>query len=195
MGTSTPWGPAQDSTPYGRGIVFYGTAGHGGFHVSPTLNALMPEALRLPSGWYEEDCEYARVILAFPERFDPERVKAARESLRTWAPEDFEKLTGKVVMPGESYVRDEDIFRAENKERMITLAASGSGAGRSMATPGGPVPEGMVEVFAGRGGRLESGRYPAETAYYLVPEAEYDNPARGSFVIDEGRHALVRGGR
>lgn len=193
MGTSTPWGTSDYSKPYGRGVVFYGTPGHGGFHVSPTLNARMPEALRLRSGWYEEDVEWARVALAFPERFTAEEVEHARQALRSYAPEDFERFTGEIVMPGESYARDEVIFSMENRARMVTLAAIGSGKGYSMAVNGGDVPEGFVEVFAGRGGRRASGMYPTETAYYLVPEAEYRNRDL-SFVIDEARHQLIKRG-
>src|ERR1035438_5453954 len=66
VSTSTPWGPSQQSKSYGPGIVSYSCAGHGGFHVSPTLNAAMPDYLRYPEGWYEEDCAWALVALAFP---------------------------------------------------------------------------------------------------------------------------------
>lgn len=65
----TPWGKSQYSKQYVRGIVFYGTPGHGGFRVSKTKQAKMPEALRLDNGkncgWYEEDCDYALVVMAF----------------------------------------------------------------------------------------------------------------------------------
>ena len=141
----------------------------------------MPEALRLPSGWYEEDCDWARVALAFPERFTPEDVAQAQQTLRSYAPEDFEHFTGQVVSPGESYARDEAIFAMETRTKMVTMAAIGSGNGYSMATKGADVPEGFVEVFAGRGGRTPGGEFPAETAYYLVPEAEYDTRCR--FVV------------
>lgn len=188
MGRSTPWGVSDSKQEYGPGVAFYGTPSHGGFHVAPTLNAKMPDALRLPSGWYEEDVEYVRVVLAFPDRFPKIDKTDALTTLRSYAPEDFERFTGEVVLPGESYARDAVIFRAENKTRMVSLAAAGSGPGRSMMDAGGDVPEGFVEVFAGRGGRLKSGGFPAETAYYLIPEAEYRTRAEHGFVVDEQRH-------
>jgi len=96
-------------------------------------------------------------------------------------------------MPGESYARDEVIFREQNKTRMVTLAVAGSGPGRSLRRSRGDVPDGFVEVFAGRGGRTASGQFPADVAYYLVPEAEYQE-RNNSFVIDEARHQLLQQG-
>jgi hypothetical protein len=82
MPTSTPWGIAQTSTAYGRGVIEYKTARHGGFHVSPALNRTMPDHLRIEDGWYEEDADWARVALAFPDRFNAHDLEAARRSLR-----------------------------------------------------------------------------------------------------------------
>lgn len=195
MATRTPWGTADSKQEYGPGVTFYGTPSHGGFRVAPKLNAKMPEYLRDESGWYEEDCAWANVAVAFPERFKPAEIEAALGTLKGWEPEAYEKLTGLVLMPGESRARDEVIFTAENRHHMVTLAAAGSGPGRSLASRTGDVPEGFVEVFAGRGGRLDNGMYPAETAYYLVPEAEYGaRRGVGWFVVDEARHKLVKRG-
>ncbi len=54
---STPWGPSQCATRYAEGIVCHDTASHGGFHLDGERNAALHPALRLPEGWYEEDCE------------------------------------------------------------------------------------------------------------------------------------------
>ena len=35
---NTPWGKADSKEVVTRGIIFYGTPGHGGFHVSKKLN-------------------------------------------------------------------------------------------------------------------------------------------------------------
>lgn len=84
----TPWGAADFATEYAPGLVLYSTPGHGGFHVSPYRLALMPEPYRSHSpfcreaGWYEEDCDWAVVALAFPQFFTETELEAAR---RMWS--------------------------------------------------------------------------------------------------------------
>src|SRR3990172_8281799 len=69
MATSTPWGTAQQSHQLAPGIMQYYTAGHGGIHLSQgRLKGLPPEFLGWDGkngqgGWYEEDCEAAKVLL------------------------------------------------------------------------------------------------------------------------------------
>lgn len=71
----TPWGRAQYSCEYGPGLKFFSTSSHGGFCVSPDLMRRMPDHLRKidpfcgSPGWYEEDCDWALVCLAFPQFF------------------------------------------------------------------------------------------------------------------------------
>lgn len=66
---NTPWGKSQSKQKVVRGINFYSTAGHGGYKVSKKLNASIPDCLRNEDGWYEEDCEYLKVIISFPQYF------------------------------------------------------------------------------------------------------------------------------
>lgn len=80
----TPWGPAQDVTDIGAGILRVDTASHGGYYVPPTLNALIPASWRAASfngrgmdGWYEEDCDWSMVALAFPTTFPDDAAGAA----------------------------------------------------------------------------------------------------------------------
>ena len=105
MGTTTPWGTAQHSKRYARGIVFYSTAGHGGLHVSPGRNMQVPEALRIADGWYEEDCDCALVIVAFPQFFPAEEYAAAIQSVRDWHPDRYEKHFGVELRADESYMK------------------------------------------------------------------------------------------
>ena len=84
IGTSTPWGRAQGSKRLAYGIVLYYTAGHGGIHVSPTVLATMPAHLRNADGWYEEDCEVAKVVLAFPALFTEEQRASAQRTYDTY---------------------------------------------------------------------------------------------------------------
>lgn len=83
MATSTPWGPAQSSKKFAKGIVFYSTAGHGGFHLTKSRQAEMKEKFPwfTPWGgnheWFEEDCDANVVIMAWPWFFKDESLACA----------------------------------------------------------------------------------------------------------------------
>ena len=89
---TTPWGPAQDAKQIAPGIVFYSTAGHGGFYLDSERNDLVHDEFKTHitfadlrrQGWYEEDCDAAIVIFTFPEFFTPDEYLRAVESLRNW---------------------------------------------------------------------------------------------------------------
>ena len=78
---NTPWGVADDVTTLAPGICFVSTPSHGGFWLSPERRAEMPEPYRsiktfAGGNWYEEDCDCALVILAFPDVFPKEQDTA-----------------------------------------------------------------------------------------------------------------------
>ena len=78
----TPWGDPQSSLELAEGIIFYSTARHGGIHLDRTRRNAMPPALRAletfaGGPWYEEDCDWAIVALAFPDAFKPADVGCA----------------------------------------------------------------------------------------------------------------------
>ena len=114
MSTSTPWGCADHVEKYRRGIIWYSTPSHGGFHLCKTLNERVPPYMREPSGWYEEDCDWAIVATVFPDAFleheGPEKgtksIEAAKRTLQNWHPDLFEKWYGTTLAAGESYIRD-----------------------------------------------------------------------------------------
>ena len=56
----------------------------GGFKVSKERLAAMPTALVNPSGWYEEDCEFSKVVLAFPECFEHDEWHIAAQDFKYW---------------------------------------------------------------------------------------------------------------
>lgn len=87
--TWTRWGEAQAAQRYGRGIVCYQTAGHGGFHLSAGRNALVHEAWRDEEGWYEEDCDWAIVAVTFPQFFHQEVVEEAHRCAQRWHAEEY----------------------------------------------------------------------------------------------------------
>lgn len=112
MGTRTPWGTSQDEKKYARGIMWYSTAGHGGFHLSPSVNSQVPEILRIEDGWYEEDCDWALVAIAFPELFIKDYANAI-STMKNWHPDRYEKHFGVELRPDESYVRQRQTRKEE----------------------------------------------------------------------------------
>jgi hypothetical protein len=79
----TPWGISDYYKEYGPGIIFYGTPSHGGFWLSQSRLLEMPEEIRVVKlthdfkTWFEEDCDWSLVALAFPEYFDPRSCQCA----------------------------------------------------------------------------------------------------------------------
>lgn len=84
----TPWGPAQTAHRYGPGVVFYSTAGHGGFLLDTERLAAIPRQLRAltngeqgNAGWFEEDEDWSLVALAHPDLFDAPDIQRAADLL------------------------------------------------------------------------------------------------------------------
>lgn len=101
---NTPWGASDSHKEYAPGIVFYTTPGHGGFHLSPQRLAEMPEGLRsfqpwAGEGWYEEDCDWAIVVSAFPDHFVQKTRDAAAQTLKSSA--DYFAKNGAVLPTAE----------------------------------------------------------------------------------------------
>ncbi|MDH7975590.1 hypothetical protein QH494_25685 [Sphingomonas sp. AR_OL41] len=172
MRVSTPWGMSQHSEAYGEGVLCHSTASHGGFHLDGERNALVHPLLRNPGGWYEEDCEWAKVALALPALFTDRERRAAAKSLCDFEPDAWEAIHGVVLEPGGSRVKDERRFRLENANRWVVISAI-----RSTTHPG------QVECTASLGGD----RRARTTRRFLVSCCEY-RAAMFGFVIDEDRH-------
>ena len=102
---STPWGMAQSTTIYGPGIRKHATASHGGFELDHDRNRHVHEALRT-GGWYEEDCAWAAVAVAFPELFTTYERRQAERTIRHSMPEAWEAIHGRPLQVGESDERD-----------------------------------------------------------------------------------------
>lgn len=176
MATSTPWGKSQHSKVITRGIVQYMTASHGGLHVSAGLNALVPDYMRNPDGWYEEDCEWAKPIVALYGRvknIPEETYKAAVATLKGWHWEAFERFFATVIPAGESYTKDEAAFKLQNRNNFVVTAAFGDWAEN--------VPPGMVGVIAKRAS-------DNATVQVLLSKEEYSQRGIHGFVIDLNVH-------
>lgn len=87
----TPWGTPisvewmTDATGKKIAVAFVNTASHGGYYVAPELLSRVPEAWRNITwngngkrGFFEEDCDWSLVALAFPELFIPQELAIAR---------------------------------------------------------------------------------------------------------------------
>jgi len=175
MATVTPWGPSQSKVKFTQGINFYTTASHGGFILSPTKNALIPDYARIESGAYEEDSDFAIVVTFFPEFFDDTQRDSASASLKTWHPDIYEKFYHTTLLPGHSYVKDKRDFDrdAEVNNRFIVASAVNDGHEN--------VPSGYVGVTA-------RARRTGFVATFLVPADEYAARSPFGFVIDVDRH-------
>lgn len=95
-GTCTPWGRAQQGISYGYGVMLYSTAGHGGFHVSKTVEEAMAPNLRLYGGWYEEDVEWSILPIALPHLFTRFEVRLARETMHHFMPKKYIEIFGDI---------------------------------------------------------------------------------------------------
>lgn len=83
-GSHTPWGQAQTINVIAPGITHVTTASHGGIHLSPERMAQMPAEYQdtwAGGPWFEEDCDWAKVAVTFPEHFEAKTVEAARRSI------------------------------------------------------------------------------------------------------------------
>ena len=176
--TYTPWGRADHEHVYAEGIVFYGTPSHGGFKLDRERNAKVHPALREGGGWYEEDCAWAKVAYTFPDVFPETERDSAVRTLKEWYPNEYEIVTGTILAPGESHVKDERCFLMEHAGDWVVIAAIISSQ-----------PQGMVECVATLGGARDG----SKERRYLVPDGEYQQRGPFGFVIDEDRLAPYTG--
>lgn len=177
----TPWGAADFIHVIADGITMYSTPSHGGIGISQSRLMEMPEALR-DGLWYEEDCAMAKVIVGLSRHFSDEQYAQAKASLKTWYPEAYEAFFQEVIPEGESYIKDQRIFKERHKDDWVGISALG-------------VSEGMVRVTATKGGERggpENGFNHPEEREFAVPEKEYKTRSRHGFVVDPERHQDFR---
>jgi hypothetical protein len=191
--TNSPWGQVDHTEEFAPGIWRVSTPGHGGFKLSPQRQRMMPDYMKRPGAWYEEDCEWSLVAVVFRDEFDKLRpwqieqkvtetdYQHALKTARGWYPDEFERFFGVTLAPGESHVKDERNFLKEHANDFIVVAAWGAWAKF--------VPASMVGVCARRGGR---GNPRGEEKWFLIPDAEYEKRHCGlHFLIDESRHQEI----
>ena len=96
----TPWGRADSNLRVADGIYYVTTPSHGGYHLTAARVEQLPAAVRdmgeadgRGGRWFEEDCEWAAVCIAFPERFSPEAHSIAHRSMQEYHPQRYARLT------------------------------------------------------------------------------------------------------
>ena len=135
VGTATPWGPAEEVAVVAPGISRVGTAEHGGWRLSPERNAAVPDDLREESGWYELDSAWAKAAIAFPDepgviginermrgiddRADADGITHVERVVRDYHPHEYERFTGRRVLPGQSTVGDREFTDREKLEHRM----------------------------------------------------------------------------
>lgn len=87
----TPWGESDSITILAPGVYRVTTPSHGGFKVDSPLLDKIPVLWRRASfnkqglnGWFEEDCDWCMVALAFPKLFPPEALVEAQATFNYW---------------------------------------------------------------------------------------------------------------
>ncbi|HEY3253806.1 MAG TPA: hypothetical protein VGJ91_07655 [Polyangiaceae bacterium] len=178
IGARTPWGKADHVKEVVPGIWQVSTPGHGGYKLDREHNAKVHAAWRNAGGWYEEDCEWARVVLTFPELFAENDREQAHSTAKQYTPDEYTAVIGRPVTPAESRKLRERAFTATMADRYVATTAWGDWH------PG--VPKGFVGVYAVLGGSDLDGYRPRGTGkHYLVSVSRYEQRAEFGLVIDE----------
>lgn len=171
-GASTLWGRAQVSRQFADGIILHSTASHGGFHLAEKANPTIHPLFRNDDGFYEEDCEWAKVAHAFPQVFTAYERRLADRTLRDYYPDAYERVTGVTLNGGQSHIRDRQEFEKRHRNDWVVIAPLNSDH-----------KPGFVECIATLGGiRGETGE-----RRFLVPRSDY-TIGRHGFVIDPAKH-------
>lgn len=82
---NTPWGVSQAAREIAPGLVKHTTASHGGYELSPQrwerFQSIFPAFVPYAGArWFEEDEDWAAVVLAFPAYFGAHTLRAAVQS-------------------------------------------------------------------------------------------------------------------
>ncbi len=185
------WGSIIMAEEFLPGLWVVTTASHGGIMLSAPRQAAMPEALRLGTANYEEDCDWALPVLAFRDEFEaarPDRaswLQLAFDTVRCWHPDRYEAFTGDAVPENASRVlRQRAAYLAVIGKYCVT-AAWGDWADW--------VPKGKTGVVACKVlsvDHLGNATYGEERRYALVDKQTYSERDE-VFCLDDHEHKLI----
>ena len=167
VGADTPWGPAEEVAVVAPGITRVCSTEHGGWRLSRARNAAVPDDLREESGWYELDCAWAKAAIAFPDepgvieinermrgiddRADADGITHVERVVRDHYPHEYERFTGRRVLPGQSMVRDREFTDREKLEHRMNyrpVTDDDRQLARHMYEQMGPVVAGNMDAKA-----------------------------------------------
>lgn len=173
----TLWGAPQHAAQLLPGIWKVHTASHGGMILSDERQAAMPAALKLDGTSYEEDVDWALVVLAFAAEFAqlPGKgfdllVENARASVKAWHPDRYAAHTGEAVAAFDSPVLRRRQALTDMIGQYVVVSASGDWADW--------VPQGQVGVVARRVARVDAlghAAYEGDPIHGLVDKDAYDS--------------------
>src|SRR3546814_11786494 len=86
----------------------------------------MPAVLRVAGGWYEEDCEWAKVAIGLPDLFTDYARRHADRTLRAYYPECWEAVHRRALEPGDSFAHDRRPFRDAHATDWVVVSAINS---------------------------------------------------------------------
>lgn len=172
--TTSLWGAIQQADQIAPGIWSVMTASHGGIMLSDQRQAAMPEALKIDSGSYEEDCDWSLAVLAFESELTSAKtcsasfLQLARDTARCWHPDRYAAHTGEEVPTNDSPVLRIRKAYLNAIGQFCVTAAWGDWADW--------VPEGKTGVIARKVANVDHlGRaeYDDDEVYALVDKIEY----------------------
>lgn len=193
-GKQSPWGKIQTVRKVADGIWWVSTPGHGGVKLNRTRNAQVPKYMRMPGGWYEEDCEWAIPAIVFKSEFEtyenylyemhkdngyPKQnvYEMAIRSLKDWNPESYERYFNVKLQEGESYKHDKEIFHERHKNDYVVVSAITN-----------KVNESMVDCTATLGAQRHVG---TPVKHFLIPSEEYNKRSPFGYVVDTEKYTEV----
>lgn len=169
------WGDIQCVEKLANGIWTVSTASHGGIKLDRQHNARVPKHMRMPGGWYEEDCAWSIPFVLFRNKLQHlsnyDYIEA-RKCFRMWFPDQYEKWSGNTILPGVSYIKDQRVFREEHAQDWIVISAVNAD-------------NNTISVTATLGGNYDCG---IEQRQFIIPTEEYKDRGRFGFIIDTNKH-------
>lgn len=165
-----------------NGITFKSTPSHGYFYISDArykdMQQNSPALLEKTSCYsggisFEEDVEWARIVLAFLSEFDDQWIENAKRTIKDYHPYIYMKHTGETLTPADSYVLAQEEFYNTNTDNYITIGAHGSWHD--------DCPEGYVLVNGIKGltYKTRHNRTGLPMQDFLVTKDRYDNRDNG----------------
>lgn len=181
-GSNTPWGPAQGVERIADGIHNVYTSSHGGYHLSPERNEVVPSYMRCEDGWYEEDCDWVIVATVFPTEFTAEMdddrrhqcLSQAKQKLADYLPDCHDRFYGGHLTPEQSRIRADEQFSRDHADDWVGVSAIA-------------INEHEVRVTACKGGRTpKTYTLNHPMTEWLVSKDRYRARSHHGYVIQPG---------